>query len=156
MNPYQKMLAMSGPEISARSIMGAPAVQVPAIPAAVQYSEKSYSDADLTAMGIVSSAAIAAGATGVVTVAPQEPFKLARLVINSAFGLNWLIEQMKIASTEYVVGDAILAADLSEALNNVYFDFRTIDATQHLVLSVRNIGPAAATFRATAFGVRLR
>lgn len=154
MNAYQKLMSMSGGiEIST---MGDPATRVADIPGKVVYKDREYSHADAIPMGISSVTPLAAGETRTIEVKPDEPFKIGRLVINSAIGLNFTISSAKIGSTDYIIGAEVSAADFAETVEDAPLSLGTIDSSQFLKLTVTNVGPAPVIFRATAYGIRLR
>jgi hypothetical protein len=127
---------------------------------AVTYNpQQDYKNAYEIDLGFQSAAfggaLIAVGATQDLIVAPVTPFKPSELRVPGSIAPDFEIVALTLADRSYVDGTPIPCENYSEVSNVGLMDIGTLNTSVPLRMTVRNIGPVAARFRANFRGIKV-
>ena len=100
-------------------------------------------------------ALVAVGATADLVIQPVTPFKPTELRVPGSIAADWEIVSLVLADRSYMDGTPIPCENYSEVSNVGLMDIGTINTSVPLRMTVRNIGPAAARFRANFRGLKV-
>lgn len=104
-------------------------------------------------LGFASTAAVGAGASGVVTAQPQVPFRIDRLVVPSDIAGLFTIDDLKVGkNSQFAATGSVPARIFQENGVGVCLKGDTAQVSMLVTLNVTNISGGAATFRAAVIG----
>jgi hypothetical protein len=104
-------------------------------------------------MGVMSAAAIAAGASADVNGQPQVTFRPDRIVVPSSVADAFRIDDLKIGkNSQLVSGGPVHAQTFSEGAFGVRLKLDTLAVSQTVLFRVTNISAGAETFFASLIG----
>lgn len=119
----------------------------------VEYTPTRYNEARKLPLGIDSGATIAAGATSIITVRPQVPYRVNRFVVSSAIAASFLINDIKIgARSQLPSTSAVPAAMFSELATESGLELDTAEVAQDVTVTVTNISGGALRFVGGFYG----
>lgn len=107
----------------------------------------------LLLIGFDSVAAVAAGASAIITQRPQVLFQPSRVVIPSTLGGFFIVNDLKIGkNSQFTASGSVSALTFSELAVGVALAMDAAQIAQDIVISVTNIDVAAHRFLATMIG----
>ncbi len=119
----------------------------------VEYTPTQYHDARRMPLGIDSVSTIAAGATSIITVRPQVPYRIDRFVVASAVAGSFIINDIKVgARSQLPSTSAVPAAMFSELATESALELDTAEVAQDITVSVTNTSGGALRFTGGFYG----
>lgn len=96
---------------------------------------------------------IPAGATANIPAAPQNLFRMERLIVPSDIAFDCVIVDLKIGNTSQLVsGGEVPAAIFTEVAIDTNVHFKTAEVGNQISIIIRNVSLADLTFKAAAIG----
>lgn len=105
-------------------------------------------------LGLVTAAAIVAGASGSVIARPQRPFKGKRLVVTSDVCFFFTLPDIKVGQNSQNVASGVLPGGMfSEQAVNAFVDWDTADLGNEIQVFFTNVDALAHVFNAGVIGL---